>query len=366
MEHAYAVMPEDASGRKPPFFRFCLYRIRFGVFRMEYSSFYNPSFCTPSLYVGMERVPIESWVAFWSRIELILRNGYRIYCIIEVVEFALWVAYLVFAHTKAENRAFVCFLFLVFIRLFVWSGRTRQAQLRAIRTVCRDEEERVFRSYGFALECDCEWGMINLLIGPDTSDLSIYFLPYNGNTTLDADDSDHAMKNHGYVRIELFNTSPYACTWTPISLASLASYSSLPTEFESLDNDIWTGFWSEMCAVSRECLVAYRLLWAIFGIPFALLLTLTLTLSDGYDALAFLALLLLLLVSQFPNLYSWYRFQPAMERRRLLVEEYADRFARQGVYMEYRRSYKSHLCTGLYRCHYLYLFPTQTTAALMP
>jgi hypothetical protein len=66
--------------------------------------------------------------------------------------------------------------------------------------------------------------------------------------------SDSNDFRNGYLRIELFN-------WgflTPVSLATLASYCiiSSPPLFESLNG--WAGFWSEFCAVSKECTIAYN------------------------------------------------------------------------------------------------------------
>lgn len=55
-------------------------------------------------------------------------------------------------------------------------------------------------------------------------------------------------------------------------------------------------------------------------------------------------------------LYATCRFRNLSEKRPLLVAEYASKFARQGVYMEYRKLIKFHWWCG-YGCHYVFLFP---------
>lgn len=368
--------------RKPPFFRYGL------------SSKHS---MPPSLPAagGMERVPLERWTAFWSSLGPIVRSVQVFDSIYNTLTIALLVGIVLvllayIATSFVDALQFASFLAIALVLSFAfgaWSGHTRKKQLESIRNLCREEEERSFRSYGFSLKCEYEWG-----IATDGSSVTnnndggavgffLYFIPYtNSNNSnhhhlvasfaaaADNDDSNDVQQN-GYLRIELYNAAPFSCTWSPISLASLASYSAaLPPGFEVMldDDNCWTGFWSEMCVISKQCLDAYRLLVATQLAYVGIIVAMVMQVFNPQNATADGAILLLFLGFLFACFYASCKLSSVMNRRLLLVQESAARFAQRGVYMEYRRLYKFHWCSGAYGCHYVYLFPpvvpqTQTT-----
>ena len=158
---------------------------------------------------------------------------------------------------------------------------------------------------------------------------------------------------NGYLRIELYRRS--FCSWTPLTLASLASYNSLPQEFES-SLDEWPVFWSEICALTKKCLDANRLSIAFFCVS---LLDVVVLISAPGDF--FINFHRVLLVTFLLSVVHACISLGAMARRDELVQLYAnDRYAQQGFYLEYRIAYE---CSGCF--HYLYLY-LPTTAICDP
>jgi hypothetical protein len=147
---ASPLLVEETSARAPPYFRFLL----------------SSKSLPPYLPAAMEtHVPIETWAAFWFRIAPIVRIvelRETIYRAALLVLVAVWFGVIFYLPTVVDS-VFVVYLSAIlivvpFVAVFTFGGRVKQSQLETVRTFCRDEEERAFRSHGFGMECDYEFG----------------------------------------------------------------------------------------------------------------------------------------------------------------------------------------------------------------
>jgi hypothetical protein len=307
------------------------------------------------------QVPMQSWNDFWLRMKPIA-------AIILILLFIV-------VETEGELVNFIYWA-MIMIALFgsfaVISGRTRSSQLEQLRLLCRDEQDGVFGSYGFALECEFEWGIVGNngvgTNGQNTHGFRLYFLPSATTTNAAALTTIPTLTNgsrlenddfqNGYLRIALFNAGTCGCAWTPFSLSYLALINVLPIGFESLD-DAWSSFWAEMTQISTKCLLAYRLQVVTQCSYVAIILIMIVLADTTTDRTVHSAVLLLFLLAIVTFFIVSCRFTSLMNARSYLVQQCANRFAQQGVYMEYRTMYRFQKYSGMYSVHYLYLFPSQ-------
>jgi hypothetical protein len=355
----------EVSERAPPYFRFLL----------------SPSLKTPSIPPSvppaMERLPIENWTAFWSRIHPIATRVTIFDMTYYTFVGALYVTWLVLAFfylpTIRDTPYFYLFMVIPIIGSGLTAGgtsslsfipfwmvlpllgatafhqRIRQMQLESIRKLCREEEERTFRSHGFTLECDDEMGFFNL-----------YFLPWDAV----ADMHDATVQN-GYLRLEVLKSSPAECGWSSTLLPALDSYESLPIGFGSLPQDDWAEFRSKFIEVSRECQSTMHLLVVTEWTMIVLFCSMWVSAFAEYDP-AFWVIFILAILSLCVEVYVSCRVQNLIKKPPIVVAEYAAKFAQQGVYVEYRKHLKFHWCGGPYVCHYVYLFPPATPNLVLP
>lgn len=136
-----------------------------------------------------------------------------------------------------------CSLDVVILGFF--HGPKKNEQLEEIEISCREEEERVFRRYGYALECDYE------MIGITGSCLRLRFLPV---TTTLFEDPSAKLRND---RIQVREGSSATCGWNGIRMTTLACYEVVPDEYESLSQDDWTEFWTKMTLASTKYLFPF-------------------------------------------------------------------------------------------------------------
>jgi hypothetical protein len=111
---------------------------------------------------------MQSWNDFWLRVKPIVRNVEKYDSIFNTLLIGLTIAAIILillfivVETEGELVNFIYWA-MIMIALFgsfavCISGRTRSSQLEQLRLLCCDEQDGVFGSYGFALECEFEWG----------------------------------------------------------------------------------------------------------------------------------------------------------------------------------------------------------------
>jgi hypothetical protein len=327
-------------------------------------------------------VPMQSWNDFWLKVKPIVRNVEKYDSLFNTMLIALTIVAIILillfivVETEGELVNFIYWA-MVMIALFglfaVISGRTRAAQLEQLRSLCRDEQDGVFGSYGYALECEFEWGIVGnngVTNGQNTHGFRLYFLPSATTnaaapTTIPTLTNGSRLENNdfqnGYLRISLFNAGTCGCAWTPFSLSYLALFNVLPIGFESLD--AWPSFWAEMTEMSAKCLLAYRL-QVVTQCSYVVIILIMIVLADTTtDRTVHSAVLFLFLIAIVAFFIVSCRFTSLMNARSYLVQQCANRFAQQGVYMEYRTMYRFQKYSGMYSVHYLYLFPSQSEMA---
>jgi hypothetical protein len=345
------LLAENAPERAHPYFRFLL----------SSQSIPRQRLLPPE----MDHLPKESWAAFWSRIkphvdrlELLNTRCKVAALMIFIASFVVFVDYIpsIADGGSPFTAAFLPIFILVAIAGNAFGLRKIQAQLETIRAFCREEEKRVYRQYGFALECDCE--CIDNVSG--LSYFYLYFLP--GAAVAE---EQRAAARNGYLRIEVFNSLLAGRGWNITLLPDLVSNEYLPNGFASLSHDDWAEVWSKLIEVSRECQSAMRL-QIVTELPMLLSVfaLYTLLILKYYTACCVIFIFGLLSMRFF--LHAESRFRNSITKPPLIVAEYTAKFAQQGVYMEHRKLLKFHGCTGSY-VHYVYLFPrTSIESRLLP
>jgi hypothetical protein len=310
----------------------------------------------PPLPVAMEHqhVPVECWDAFWSKVQPIAYSRVDFFATISIVCLCLVAAvyFLVTAYFLiSDGPHLLVYLpfwisFPAFTSIAVLSGRTKNSQLKAIRSLCVKAEQGVFRRYGYALECDYEG-----------SDLYLYILP----VACCVSDEPSATLQNGYLRMKVLDGTPAMCGWNIVSKTTLAYYDYLPNEFESLARDDWTEFWFKMTEASEDLLSSYRIYFALLWTCIFLMFATTVdTYVTGDHTVIYLAFSLFYVAGSVLFLHAARRFLNASYKPPLIVAQYAAKFAQQDVYMEYRKLMKFHWCTGHYYGYYIYLFPQRS------
>lgn len=165
------------------------------------------------------------------------------------------------------------------------------------------------------------------------------------------------------LHLEYFRDSPDWCRKNDLSAEATHQY--VPTKLETLSPDDWAEFWSAMSDHARKSDIATRInfvLVSFLSVSLVVLLTLSTsgTMTDFLLSI-FILWLVIIWIGQI-SVGRWLRQLPA--QRTLLVRDFAARFARRVVLMEYRMMFRINWCCGTYTCHYLYLFPHTATGAV--
>lgn len=264
-------------------------------------------------------------------------------------------------------------LFVLGFRGFV--GYVRKSQLESLRSLCLDEEARLFRSLGFIIECEFEW------FGDSRESFAfcLYFLP-TPRTAMSLDieaslpSADYlrsgAEFRNGYQRIQLFSDGGEnrCCTLDPIGFAtappSPTSYSAVPTD--SFDDILWARFWFDMSKGSQKIRFAYRLTiaaWCCFYGFFPLILLTEIVFEKVIDIDE--TVLFTVLASLFVFvIYSHCKLSGSVRAERRMVKLYSAAFSqRAGVYIEHRNVYGFDKFTGIHHIHYLCVFSRESFQA---
>jgi hypothetical protein len=311
------------------------------------------------------RLSREEWQSFCNNI------GCSIRCcgtetLFRIARFVLVaVGYLVLMAGAAADLSSLLFLGLIVLLItgmrlaFRWFvGFTRKNELEALRSSCCAEEDRLFRSRGFVLECEFEWC--------DSSESSrfgfcVYFLPIPRNDdeavpeTPFVADAFHGVVEYrnGYKRIELFNDGSNAgCVWNPISFSYIP-----PTDDsmapESSEAHLWTLFCSELSVASKKILFDFRLRivtrWLFIGIALGQM-AFGHFLGQTPDLVVVLSLLALWL-------YSMCSLALSIRRQKQKIQLYAAAFEqRSDLIIVDRNVYGFSNFAGLYHIRYLYVY----------
>lgn len=292
-----------------------------------------------------QNVPEECWDAFWSRIEPMSSRAEFIAKLLFVAHWAIPVIMTIVNEFPSILRVpldfpllyrlVIQFLILA-VPLLSLQGYAKNAQLEEIRTLCREEEERVFRRHGFALECDYEKTCFNLIA------LRLCFVPVTSTVTNDPS----ANLRNGHLRIEVVEWSTWNIVWMP----TLAGYDSVPDDFETLSREDWSEFWSKMTEASIDYLSSIRRYKTKCFIA-------TFVFFSDWPSKYYGVHTSLLLGFIAATVYELFRVWGLSEKRSLLVAEYAPKFAKQGVYMENRMIVNFQWWYLSCTCHYLDMFP---------
>jgi hypothetical protein len=330
-------MPE-ATGKAPPFIRFNLLDPA-TITRVEQEQ-------SPSLPAAMEHVPVEHWTMLWAKIEPIIRTLKWREMAMMGLPFVILVAYcwalIHFEDNFKDN--FGAFLVLLCVSLVLrWVDELcrdylRETDMEKIRSICREEGQQVFRSYGVALECDYEKFNVGRADG-----IYLYFIPLNSNR-------DEVDFQNGYLRVGVLEQLrlPAWCGWNSMSPSLPSSdYEYLPSGMESISLDDWAAFWSKLGTLSHSYIACARnVTVTMFSFPLYILV-------ESFWVRHFINDILILVA----GLVAWYwlrQLDSMVVERTDLVKEYSDKFADQGVYMEYRIQVNR----PARPCHYVYLFST--------
>jgi hypothetical protein len=237
---------------------------------------------------------------------------------------------------------------------------TRKKELETLRTLCRAEEDRLFRSRGFVLECEFEW-----CDNFESSRSCVYFLPIPRNddeavpNTPLVSDAFHGVIEYrnGYKRIELFNDgSNSCCAWNPISFSyiPLSDESIAPESFEAY---LWTRFWSELSAASKKILFDFRLSIVTGWLCIGTLLVGSAALDKFFDETTLLALLALFFSALALWLCSRCKLSSSIGHQHQKIQLYGAAFVqRSNVIIVDRNVYGFSNFAGLYHIRYLYVY----------
>jgi hypothetical protein len=321
----------------------------------------------------------DDWNAFWSHLEPILTDVERYTRVLCLAGYALVAAYVAFFilmvwgfdYFGVDSYMIQYATILHFVTIFVvvyaavmgfnaWNGHVRKLQFQALRSACQEEEDRLFRQYGYTVACEYEW---DTSTGSIHSGFYVYFFhaqykfqdsTLSHQTTFEYPE-DGATKG-GYLHIRLFDSGNSGFSCTPISMPYLESFRTMPVELETRrTTDLWERFWSEMLPQSSDHLFVYRLhhvslyLWLTFMMLSGALFNAS-WYSERVDSIVFLLVML-------PLFYSSCRLLSLVNKQRDLVTQYAREFATHGIFIEYRRVYRFPDWRGMSGVHYLCLFP---------
>jgi hypothetical protein len=340
-------MLETASGGAPPFIRFNL--LDLGKRGQQRVLHWEP----PLLPAAMEHlnVPVEHWNMLWEKIDPIIRTLKRREMVMMGLSLVMSVAYLGALIHFIGSFIWMFGAYLVFLVLRIWVAEFgqdywREKYMEKIRSICREEEQQVFRSqYGVALECDYEKFNVGRADG-----IYLYFIPLlNSNTR--ADETDFGFPN-GHLSVGVLEQLrlPAWCGWNSMSPSLPSSDNSeyLPSGMESISLDDWAAFWSKLGTLSHLYIsYARNVTVTISCFPLYMLV-------DSVWVGSHPVIDIIFLVACLVAWYSLGQLDSIVVERTLLVKEYSDKFAEQGVYMEYRIQ----INRPARPCHHVYLFPT--------
>jgi hypothetical protein len=308
--------------------------------------------------------PINEWHALWSsKLVPIVRTVefYDALCSTIVMTLvvgwfigvALFLALSTFANWDRVFRYTVLYILTTYFILNAWFGRARKTQWQSIQDVLVDDDNVAARLelYGFNVECDYEfWGSPGS--GSVSSHFCLYLIPIIPHGK--GEDIDGVARN-GYLRIQLFDWGYFGCKWTPVSLAHLASFDSLPNDFQPLESS-WQNLWPKMQAISVKALSASRRLLVVNGAFFLLFLVMLMLPNDVadffFDWFSVVGL---------PIAYWSLQHVQVIRGQRELIQEHVGAAARQGFHIEHRRAYGFSYWCGLHGVHYMYMFPCSTS-----
>jgi hypothetical protein len=228
----------------------------------------------------------------------------------------------------------------------------KEYNYKKLTNFLREEEARTFLPYGFVLECHDE------LLPMDMDRTYGYYLYFirstkNGNDNNDLSPPEMSCRR-GYLRVQVVNGR--LCSWN--TSPALPYYDYLPDVMVSLSLADWSEFWSKMDIVSSTAVSSIRgfqlIVWLFLIWMFGMLL------ASENDTVFLVGLIVGIPVLSL-HIYYLGRIRAIDSDIQNVCNEYADQFAQQGVYLEFRREHdwtaRSCLTRGGTMCRYIYLFP---------
>jgi hypothetical protein len=344
-----SMLEASGSAMAPPFIRFNLNYLFKMTISGRIEENHHLGLPLPSVMEDL-RVPLEQWNMLWAKIEPIVQTMKRRERLMLGLLLVGMVGSIAICWLSGVSLLFIFFLLQAIV---LWVGDyfrdcLREADMKKIRSICMEEEQQVFRSYGVALECDYEKFNVGRVEG-----IYLYFILINSNR-------DEAEFQNGYLRVDIWEKlqTPVWFGWNIMS-PSLPSSDYLPSGMESLYLDEWTAFWSKLDTLNHLYIsCARKVTVTMFSLLVVLFGHLLLVLSSYDDSWLQLANDFIFLVAFISAWCLLSHLDGMITERNALVNEYRDKFAEQGVYMEYRIHVNRHGLASRYISHHLYLFPT--------
>jgi hypothetical protein len=218
-------------------------------------------------------ISLGDWRAFWFGLEPIRQQNRRWDLLSGWGKPFVWMVYFVLLFTSDwpttghESLTLLLFwssLSMLVACLNVASAAIKNTELRPLRVACRAAEDQLFRRHGWALECDYKAN----LCGCCVSETIVYFIPIADRTSTNSNvdlggrnecksiEHEDSLARNGYLRIQLFKDGFYS--WSPISMAHLESFKTLPANLTPRDDQCWGQFWFKLMEQSKRHLTIYR------------------------------------------------------------------------------------------------------------
>jgi hypothetical protein len=314
-------------------------------------------------------ISLSEWRAFWFGLEPIRQQNRRWDLLSVYGKLLVWIVYVVVlfrsdwpsaGHESLTLLLFWSSLSTLAACLNAANAAMKNAELRSLRAACRAAEDQLFRRHGWALECDYKANLCGCCI----SETIIYFIPVADRTSANRNvdtgarnecksiEREDFLARNGYCRIELFKDGLYS--WSPMSIAHLESFKTLPANLMPRDDQCWGQFWFKLMEQSKRQLTIYRCT-VIFDWPmYPFLVIHTGLVESGVWSDASLDNLSWLMVGSF--LASSIFLGILMSDTQPLLQEYTKELAQEGLFVESRVAPVSDSSWGG-DAIYLYLYP---------
>jgi hypothetical protein len=321
-----------------------------------------------------DSISLGEWRAFWFGLEPIRDENRRWDVMFGWGKPFIWMAYLVLLFrwhpwldwTIAGHESSTLVLYLTSLNLLaacfnVANVALKDAELQPLRIACRAAEDHLFRRHGWAIECDYK----RSLCGCRVSETVVYFnrVTDRSNANRSADlggrsegksiEREESLARDGYLRIALLKLEGFSSIWSPISIAHIESFKTLPANLVPRDEQCWVLFLSKLIEQSKTHLTIYRCI-GLFNWPIYICLVIQACLVESHvwsDSSPDIAIWLIV-----GSWFSTYIFAGILVCDIVsLLNEYEKELAQEGLFVECRGAPASE--SNSIEAVYLYLYP---------
>jgi hypothetical protein len=338
--------------------------------KFEVTNLYNPVPLPRNQvpYRLRDSISLGEWRAFWFGLEPIRDENRRLDVMFGWARLFIWMAYLVFwldwsiaGHESLTLVVYLTSLHLLVACFSVAKVALKNAELQPLRITCRAAEDHLFRRHGWAVECDYKRN----ICGCRVSETVVYFnritdrtnanrnVDLGGRSECKSIEREESLARNGYLRIALLKAEGFSSIWSPISIAHIESFKTLPTNLMPRDEQCWILFLSKLIEQSKMHLTMYRCI-ALFDWPIYICLVIQVCLvesgvwSDSSPDIA-----IWFIVGSWLAIYIFVGV--FLCDTLTLVEEYTKELAQEGLFVEARGAPVGDGSSG--EVIYLYLYP---------